>query len=119
MSNMSRRKGDNYERDYAKYCIAFGIAGARRAKRGNNSGDVHTSPEFVSECKNARTWRLGEWVDQMQEEKRSCGARFGAVIAKRPKKSNVGEHYFIMTVEDGLRLLAQAGVIEVGDAPTG
>lgn len=109
--NKPRRKGDNYERDVVTYENSIGLR-VRRAKRGNDTGDILGIP-FVQECKNARQWKVAAWVDQMLLEKLAAGATYGAVIAKRPGKSNVAEHYFIMTVQDGLLLLQQAGVIEV------
>jgi len=110
----SRRKGDNYERDVVTYLNSIGLP-VRRAKRGNDTGDILGTPRLVLECKDAVQFKLAAWVDQMQVEKLAGNATFGAVIAKRPRKRNVGEHYFVMTVEDGLLLLQQAGVIELAE----
>lgn len=115
--NRSRRKGDNYERDVVAYENSIGLQ-VRRAKRGNDTGDILGTPDFIQECKNAKQWSLAAWVDQMQLEKLAAGATFGAVIVKRPRVVDVGGHYFIVTVRDGLLLLQQAGIIELIDNTT-
>jgi hypothetical protein len=106
----SRRKGDEYERDVVSYLNSVGLP-VRRAKRGNDSGDILGAPDLVLECKNQKQFQLASWVDQMLIEKQASEATFGVVIAKRPRRINVAQHYFVMTVEDGLALLDQAGVI--------
>ena len=108
----SRRKGDDYERDVVKYLNSLGLH-VRRAKRGNDTGDILGTPKLVVEVKDAVQFKLAAWVDQMQAEKKAADATFGVVIAKRPRKRDVAQHYFLMTVEDGMLLLQQAGVIEL------
>ncbi len=107
----SRRTGDDYERAVVKYLNALGMP-VRRAKRGNDTGDILGLSSLVLECKGGKRFLPASWIDQMKVEQEAAGAQHGVVIAKRPRKSNVGQHYFIMTVEGGLLLLQQAGVIE-------
>lgn len=111
-----RRLGDTYERQCVAYLHEIGLTQARRGKRGNDTGDIPVFPQFVLECKRAKTFELAAWVDQMQQEKLAAHAAYGAVIAKRPRVADVGGHYFIMTVRDGLLLAQQAGVIRLPDA---
>jgi hypothetical protein len=111
----SNQKGAGYERDIVKYLNARGIA-CTRAKRGNKTGDIPICRRLSIEAKNHRKLILSKCIDQMKLEKLALGADYGCIIAKRERKVEVGEHYFIMTVEDGINLLVEAGVIEVGDA---
>jgi Holliday junction resolvase len=108
--NQSRSKGDKYERavvNYLKQCGVF----VERGKRGNKTGDVLGISRIVLECKDQKTFDLAGWVNQMLEEAHEARADFGVVIAKRPRKTDVAEHYFVMTVEDGLALLRKAGYV--------
>lgn len=115
MSNgISRRRGDDYERRVVDYFNTLGLP-VRRAKRGNDTGDILGVPRLAIECKGEKKFLPANWIDQMKIEQQAANADYGIVIARRLHKANVGDHYFIMTVRDGLLLLQQAGVIELPD----
>jgi Holliday junction resolvase len=103
-----KNKGDAHERNVVKYFQSRGFQ-VERAKRGNATGDILGITGVVVEAKDQRTFALGSWVDQMLAEVEEAGARTGVVIAKRPRTTNVAEHYAILTVEDYLTLLEEAG----------
>ena len=105
-----KNKGDRYERAIVAYLQSRGIQ-VERAKRGNKTGDILGQREITLEAKDQRTFDLAGWVDQAVAECALAGARYPIVIAKRARKSDVGQHYFIMEVEDGISLLEEAGYL--------
>ena len=106
-----KNKGDKYERDVVSYLLSIGIP-ASRLKRGNPTGDVLTVPDIVIECKDQKSLCLAAWIDQTSGEVEAAQARYGIVIVKRARKADVGRHYFVMEVEDGINLLREAGYLD-------
>lgn len=105
-----KNKGDRYERAIVAYLQSRGIQ-VERAKRGNKTGDILGHAEVVLEAKDQTRFALASWLDQALDEREEAGARHAIVIAKRPRRGDVGRHYFIMEVEDGISLLEEAGYL--------
>lgn len=105
----SKAKGASYENEVVKYLRSRGFE-VTRAKIGNATGDIIGIPGVVVEAKNQKRFDVAGWVDQMLGEVEAAHARLGMVIAKRPRKVDIGENYLIMTVADGITLLKEAGL---------
>lgn len=105
-----KNKGDAYERAVVRYLQERGIH-VTRAKRGNPTGDVLGIDGLTIECKNQRSYDIAGWIKQMQASKELSESRLGVVIAKRRGTTDVSQHYAILTVEDLVTLLGEAGYV--------
>lgn len=103
-----KRKGAAFENEVAKWLRSQGFE-VTRAKQGNATGDIVGVEGIVFEAKNQKAFNLAGWTDQMLDEVEAAGARFGFVVAKRPRKTNIGECYFATTGEMAVALLKEAG----------
>lgn len=87
MTTPQKRKGSDWERQVANYLSEYFPAIERRlAGSFNDRGDLQGIPFTVIECKNHKTWRIGEWLDRLAEQMENAKAFRGAVIIKRPRK---------------------------------
>lgn len=110
----SKRKGSEFERQVAEYMALYlgndGIE--RRALAGvNDRGDVagvkFGSSRVVVECKAAKEFRIGEWLEEAETERRNDLAAFGVVVSKRRGvgESRTGEQLVCMTLETFCKFL--------------
>lgn len=93
MSNPSKAKGSAWERRVVDYLAAHGHPNAeRRALEGvNDRGDVAGIASWIVECKNAREWRLGEWMREAEREALTAGvSRFAVVIPQKGRATELG-----------------------------
>lgn len=110
MTTPSKRKGSSYEREVAEYLQSWGWPAERtRAGWSDDRGDLAGVP-FVVECKNQKQLNFPAWLDETIVETQNASFEFGFLIAKRRLKRDVGQHYFVQTVESGLRLVRRAGL---------
>ena len=106
-----RAKGTAFETDIVRFLADNGFPNAeRRAMAGQNDlGDILTGPSLVWECKNHKTLKFSEWLEETEIERRNADADYGLLVAKRRGKGDAGEQYAVMRVDDLVRLLKQAG----------
>lgn len=87
MTTPQKRKGSEWERQVTNYLVEYFPAIERRqAGSMHDRGDLQGIPYTVIECKNHKTWRIGEWLDRLTEQMENAKAFRGAVIVKRPRK---------------------------------
>lgn len=111
MSTPSKRKGSAFELEIVKAFIAAGWQWAERRLAGNqyDTGDITGIPGVVIECKNQKTLKLAEWVDELVVEMRNARTHIGAVVHKRKGTTDPLDYYVTMRVRDWMALLKEAG----------
>jgi Holliday junction resolvase len=115
MANTAKRKGDTFERDVVAYLREQGFPYVERAYgagRPDDIGDIDGIPGWCIECKDHKTLRLAEWVDEVRREQAQAGAEFGVVVAKRRQRP-IGQAYVVMELEQLVRLLKERDALEV------
>ncbi len=105
-----KNKGDRYERAVVAHLKKRGLH-VEKAKRGNPTGDILGIPGVTIECKDQAKMCLPAWLAQAQEEKQAAGAACALVVVKRARVADVGKHYVVLTVDDALQLLEEAGYV--------
>lgn len=107
----AKRKGTAAETAVVQYLQKNGFRYAeRRALHGiNDKGDITGCGPIVLEVKNHKTIDLAGWLKELEYEVSNADAEAGAVIAKRRGTTNVADWYAIMTVEQLVELLINAG----------
>jgi len=80
-----------------------------RAGTHNDVGDLGGIP-FVVSCKNQREYRLGVWVDELDEMVRRTEFNAGVVWHKRPGKGHPRDWY--VTTSGGLYLPFMTAYLE-------
>ena len=98
MTNSSKVKGSQYERDVVAYLKAHGFPKAQRrygAGATNDTGDVHGVPDFVLELKAEKAIDLAGYMDETETEKLNANETYGAAIIKR-RNRNVSQSYVVM-----------------------
>ena len=113
---MSRQtqKGTSFESQVAAYMAArFGPGIERRARHGaNDMGDISgvaiRGKPCVVECKNHKSMRLPEWLDEAETERGNADAEYGVVVHHRKGKGakSTGESYVTMTLETFCDIIA-------------
>lgn len=101
MPNASRDKGNRAELAVARYLRANGFPHAERARVGwtDDRGDIDGVPGVVIEVKDARQWRLSEWLSEMEVELANTpGARVGFLVVKRAGIADAGQWYAVMSL---------------------
>lgn len=105
-----RQKGTLWETSVVRYLREHGFLAERRALHGAaDKGDIAGVDGVVIECKNAKTYKLAEWIEETKVERDNASADIGVLFVKRIGKTDPKEGYWIMTGEDGLKLLKKAG----------
>lgn len=107
----ARRKGTAWETMIVDYLRGHGRPHVeRRALNGaNDRGDIAGIPSVVIEAKNAKAIDLAGWVDEAQLEAANDAADVGVVWIKRRRHLSPGNGYVVMTGDDFIHLLNQAG----------
>lgn len=86
------------------------IHAERRALHGaTDMGDISGVIGVVFECKSHKTYKLAEWMEETQEERDNANADVGILVVKRIGKSAASQGYWIISAEDGAKLLKEAG----------
>ena len=109
--NKSKAKGTLFESAVVDYLRENGWPHAeRRTLAGvNDRGDVAGVVGVCLEVKNAAAIKLAEWIKETLVEKANAKARVGALWIKRRGKTSAGEGYVVMTGEQFVQLLKEAG----------
>jgi len=107
----NKARGTSFETLIVRFLADHGFPHAeRRALAGQaDLGDILTGPGLVWECKNHKTLKFSEWLEETETERQNANADYGVLVAKRRGKGDAGEQYAVMRVADIVRLLKQAG----------
>ena len=107
----SKAKGTAFETAVVRYLQANGFPYAERAPLAGNKdrGDITGTPGLVWECKNAKTIRLSEWIDETETETVNANADYGILIVKRPRHGNPAAAYAVVPLVNMIELLKEAG----------
>ena len=112
-----RQKGTLAETALIGYLRDNGFGGAeRRALHGaHDQGDVTGTPGICWEVKNHKRYAIPEWLDETADEAHNADADHGILIVKPNGvgTTRVGDWWAILTVDQVVQLLRQAGY---GDA---
>lgn len=88
MTTKSKAKGTTAEREVVRYLQNWWPAAERRALSGNkDKGDVAGIPGVVVEVKAAVTPQLAAWKRETLVERENAGAKYCALVVKRPYKA--------------------------------
>ena len=113
----AKQKGTSAEYALAKYLQANGFPMAeRRALTGSlDQGDITGTPCLAWEVKNHKAYHIPEWLRETEIETGNAKADFG-ILAVKPNGvglGNAGQWWAIMTMDQMVKLLREAGY---GDA---
>lgn len=110
----SKRRGTAWESAIVDYLRTVGATQAERRTLGgaHDRGDIAGLPGVVIEAKAERTITLAEYIAETERERVNDGARIGVAWIKRRGKASPGEAYVVMTGENLIRLLVDAGYIQ-------
>lgn len=112
MANANHRKGRDTEVRTAKYLVERGwkyAEATRRSGWADDRGDIDGIPGFVFECKDVKSWRLSEWVAELDAEIANARAENGVIVVKKRGTLDVGEWYAIMPMRRFTEILHTAG----------
>ena len=108
MTTPQKRKGSQWERDVTNFLSDYFPAIERRqAGSQHDRGDLQGVPFTVLECKDHKSWRIGEWLDRLAEQMENAKAFRGAVIIKRPRRQ-VSDAVVVMPLVLFAQLLKEA-----------
>ena len=111
-----RQKGTRWESAIRDYLHAEGVEVHRQPAHGtNDKGDLHIGTDVIVEAKNQARHSLGEWLDEAVVEAHNAGRPVGVVWFHRRGKSQAKDGYVLMTGDDFVYLLREAGM--TGRAP--
>jgi len=119
MSNPSKRKGTAFEVLVKEYFQRGPFKAAHRVALSgiNDTGDINgiinreTGREVAVQCKNQKTFKLSEWLDDTVEQAGKLGNAVPLLVVKRPGKGaqSLDETYAVMRLCDAVALLEEAG----------
>lgn len=77
----------------------------------NDKGDSTGHPGLIFECKDAKTWKLAEWMRETETERANAGADFGVLVVKVPGVGypNAEKWLTVMDYDAGCELRWKAG----------
>jgi len=108
--NPSKQKGTAFERQIADHLRRYWPYADRAPLTGNKDrGDISGTPGLVWECKNAKTLRLSEWLEEAETEATNATADHGILVVKRRGHGAPGEQYAILTLDRLIDILKEAG----------
>ena len=107
MSAANMRRGREWENDVAAYLNDAGWTVERRSRRGvHDAGDIVGLPGWMLECRNRARIALWDWMDELPSKIANAGARWGAVVLKRRRRST-GEAAVIMPLSAFVELIRE------------
>lgn len=112
MTTPEKRKGSQWERDCVKWFNANGFPCAERAYgagRHDDVGDIDGIDGVVVECKNEKSFRIPQYLRELEDEMTHADAETGVVLMKKRGTSSVSDAYAVMPAWLWLDLLKQAG----------
>lgn len=109
--NAARQKGTKWASKIVDYLIAEGWPAAeRRAQDGaKDRGDIAGVAAVCIEAKNEKGLHLAQWAKETEVEKRNAKAQVGVTWAHRVGKASAADGYVIMSGEQFVQLLKEAG----------
>jgi len=105
---MSRNKGATYQRDVRKFFAECGFEVFDPNRSGYDGDDMRLTeyPQFSVELKNHATMALPAWIAQAKAQAKAISPfHIPVVIHKRKGKTDVGQHYVAMEVNDFIQIL--------------
>lgn len=117
MGNRNKAKGTAFETVVLKYVRPLFSKAYRPATKGKyDTGDINgisnSSKNVVIQCKNARTFKLSEWLNDTvaQAEQEEVAPAVPILVIKRPGigEKNAGDNYAVMRLSDAISLLREA-----------
>ena len=111
MTNRSRDKGTSWETQVVRFLQEHGWPFAeRRARRGiKDAGDVAGVAGVCIEAKAEKRITLAEYLDETQLEQANANAAVGVTWIKRPRKTSPAHGYVVMSGQQFIELLREAG----------
>lgn len=109
MSAASRDKGARAERAVVAHLRAHGFPYAERRQGGTPGADITGCPGIAWEVKDHKRHDLAGWLRQAEAQRLAATATYGPLIVKRAGTTDVGQWYAVLTVDQLLALLAEAG----------
>jgi Holliday junction resolvase len=111
VANCNRDRGTAWETSIVRLLQAYGWPLAERRPRSgaHDKGDVTGIPGVVIEAKNEKRVSLAEYINETETEKTNADAALGVCWIKRRGKSSAGDGYVIMTGQQFVELLREAG----------
>ena len=115
----AKQKGTSAESALVKYLQANGFPMAeRRALTGSlDQGDITGTPCLAWEVKNHKAYHIPEWLRETEIETGNAKADFG-ILAVKPNGvglGNAGQWWAIMTMDQMVKLLREAGYGDKND----
>ena len=115
MTNPSKRKGTAWETACTVYLRRAyqddeGCIHRAPLHGSKDEGDIHglriNGEKAIIECKNAKNYEFGTWVDQAVEEAWNADAEYGVVFVKRRGLGieHVGQHWALMDIDTFIRM---------------
>jgi Holliday junction resolvase len=119
VSNPSKQKGTSFETLIRDYLRMVGFRAAHRValSGSQDTGDINgifhpsTGREVAVQCKNQRTFKLSEWLNDTVEQARKLDNAVPLLTVKRPGKGekSLDDTYVVMRLCDAVELLKEAG----------
>src|SRR5690348_4128190 len=111
MANPSKARGTAFESAIVDYLRLNGWPHAERRalSGGKDRGDVAGIAGVCIEAKSVAKIELGRFLSEAVAEKANANARVGVAWVKRRGKASAGDAYVLMSGEQFVQLLAEAG----------
>lgn len=106
MANPSKDKGTKAERALATVLVRLGFPDADRRTLGGrfDKGDILGTPGVCFEAKDAKLWKVPEWMRQTEAERVNAGADFGILVIKMPKVGYPNADKWLTVMDDDAAL---------------
>lgn len=112
MTNRQKARGDQYERDILAVAHKSGFPFAERTRPGRkeDQGDIHMAPGLIVQCKDQKTPEWRAWLAELEKQRIEARAEYGVLVVKRRGAGGRPPlHLAVMSLDDMLRLLCDAG----------
>lgn len=110
---MTNPKGTQGATAFVRYLAKNGFPNAeRRVQHGNlDEGDITGTPCLTFEVKNRKTYSFRQWLRESAVEKVNAKADYCPLIVKPVGigLTSVEQWWFILPVDEGIKLLREAG----------
>lgn len=114
--NKNKNKGDRAERAVCEYFQKNGFDNATRTRAGyhDDYGDIiaNRAASVTLQVKDTQAYLWKQWFRETTEQKDNAKADYTPIIKKQRGNTDVGKWLFVLPVEQGIRLLKDAGYNE-------